>query len=252
MLASIQHNLPSTKIIVYDLGLIPDQQEDVADYCNTELRLFDRAKYPGHAKDLHKYAWKPIVTAEVAREYEVVLYGDASLRVFPNFAESLLPSLLDFPYASGPPQSFPIVSLTHDSTLKYLRLGLSRQDAVKELQFSLNAVYCFWLTDDFRARYLNHWIDCALHEDCIAPAGTFTYPCSIRDISREQGQYAGCHRFDRSASSIILYREFGREVLERFSDNELTRDPGHSSWTLKSSVSHYYDVMTTNCVRAGA
>lgn len=249
MIASVQHNLPNTRIIIYDLGLTAEQQVSIASYCNVELRFYDHMRYSRHAKDLYKYAWKPIITAQVSKDYDLILYGDASLRIFPNFLENLLPSMLDFPYASGPLQDFPIISLTHDSTMQYLDLKLSRQEAVKELQFSLNAAYCLWATDVLREKFLKPWVDCALHEDCIAPAGTSAYPCTIRDILIDQGQYAGCHRFDRSASSIILYREFGRDVLERFSDNELTRDPDHSSWILHSSETHHYNIKTESCMQ---
>eukprot|EP00731_Ephydatia_muelleri_P010040 Em0005g626a len=76
---SLQKYFPRTKIIVYDLGLTESERRQLTSYCNVELRNFPFEKYPDHVRDLQTYAFKPLVVSEVAREYEVILYGDASV-----------------------------------------------------------------------------------------------------------------------------------------------------------------------------
>ena len=80
MISSVQKCLPETKIIVYDIGLNSSQRAEVVAYCNVELRTFKFDKYKPYVRDCKKYAWKPIIIKEVPLEYDVIMYGDASLR----------------------------------------------------------------------------------------------------------------------------------------------------------------------------
>ena len=102
MIASVQKFLPSTKLIVYDLGLSAEENEKVQQHCNIEVRPFVFEKYPPHTKNLETYAWKTFIIEEIASEYEVVFWGDASVRVMgPFFAEKVFPFLLKFPFVAG-------------------------------------------------------------------------------------------------------------------------------------------------------
>ena len=73
--------------------------------CHVELRKIDLSKYPRYIAKVTNKAWKPIITAEMAEEYEVILYGDASLRVLRSAPKELLSHLLHFPYVAGPTAS---------------------------------------------------------------------------------------------------------------------------------------------------
>ena len=207
LIGSVQSKLPYTQLIVYDLGLYARHKAQLATYCNVEVRPLDFSKYPPHAKILKTYAWKPIITAEISREYEVILYGDASMRIINT--EKLPSFLLKFPYVGGPIDDRPITVATHDSTLKYLKLNLSREMAAKEMSFTIEAVFCVWFTESIREKWLKRWLDCALHAECIAPPGSSPYGCKPYNPS-DKGIYIGCHRFDQSALNVILYQEFGR------------------------------------------
>ena len=95
MIASVQKFLPSTKLILYDLGLSEEQKGKLHQYCNVEVRPFVFEKYPPHTKNLKLYTWKIFIIKEVAGEYEVIFWGDSSVRVIgPSFAEKLYPFLL--------------------------------------------------------------------------------------------------------------------------------------------------------------
>ena len=101
MFSSVQANLPHTRLIVYDLGLSIREKIQLSRYCNVQVRTIDFSNYPLHVKKLDNYAWKPIITSEITRVYEVVIYGDASLRIFQPAEEKLIPLLLEFPFVPG-------------------------------------------------------------------------------------------------------------------------------------------------------
>ena len=214
MIASVQKFLPSTKLIVYDLGLSTEQKEKVQQHCNIEVRPFVFEKYPPHTKNLETYAWKTFVIEEIASEYEVVFWGDASVRVTgPFFAEKIFPFLLKFPFVAGSTLPLPIVSLTHDGMLQYLNLPLSRKQ-MGHFGHIEAGCWVMWANSLMKFKFLNYWVDCALHQECIAPHGSNKRPCDFKlgDKNKGAGVYIGCHRYDQSALDMILIREFGLKV----------------------------------------
>lgn len=222
MIGSVQTNLPYTRLVVYDLGLSTTEKAQLATYCNVEVRPLNFTKYKPYVKHLEKFAWKPIITSELSKEYEVILYGDSSMRVKEKFAEKFLPLLLDFPFVSGPPagHAHPITIYTHDAMLNYLRFNLSREMAAEKLDNSLQTVSLVWFTKLIKEKWLKRWLDCALHEECIAPPGSSPYGCKPHRAS-DKGRYIGCHRFDMSALNVIIYQEFGQTVWKSCAHSDL-------------------------------
>jgi len=96
MIASVQHHLPNTRLIVYDLGLTETQKNTLSSYCGVELRLFKFKKYPPHVRTIHYYSWKPLIAKELSEEFEVFLYGDSSIRVMASPVQYILPLLQEF------------------------------------------------------------------------------------------------------------------------------------------------------------
>ena len=214
MIASVQKFLPSTKLIVYDLGLSAEEKEKVQQYRNIEVRPFVFEKYPPHTKNLETYAWKTFIIEEITSEYEVVFWGDASVRVMgPFFAEKVLPFLLKFPFVAGSTLRLPIVSLTHDRMLQYLQLSLSRKQ-MGHFGHIEAGCWVMWANSLMKFKFLKNWVDCALHKECIAPHGSHLWPCDFKlgNKTKGAGVYIGCHRYDQSALDMILIREFGLEV----------------------------------------
>ena len=248
MIASVQANLPNTRLIVYDLGLSIGNKTQLSKFCNVEVRPFDFSKYPLYVKRLLTYAWKPIIISEVIREYEIVIYGDASMRFRRPAAERLIPRLLEFPFVSGPSHRFPSTTLTHDSTLKFLGLNMSRAIAAKEINGTVPAtLFCAWFTSVIREKWMKRWLDCALHEECIAPPGSSPYGCKGNyRLKKGDGAYTGCHRFDQSALNIILYQEFGRERWEQLFHPTWKLGP-ENYWNIRRKVTHSYKVKTSGC-----
>ena len=220
-IASIPKYLPQTKILLYDIGLTAEQRSIASKYCNVEVRTFQWDKYPKHVRNLQTYAWKPLMVQEVSQEYDVIMYGDSSLRVISPHIEKALTRLLEFPFLDASPIIiFPIVSFTHDKTLDYLNFPPSRQHMAK--WGTLQAGCWLMLANDImKQKVIRPWVDCALHPECIAPAGATVTGCRFTDLKYNDGRYIGCHRFDQSALNIILAREFGTELYTRLGNRKI-------------------------------
>ena len=218
---SLQKYFPRTKIIVHDLGLTESERRQLTSYCNVELRNFPFEKYPDHVRDLKTYAWKPLVVSEVAREYEVILYGDASVRMKSSDMVTVLKSIVKFPFLSGSPHWPAIVSLTHDGMLEYLRMQQSRKELVNFVG-TQGGVWLMWANSMMKARVIDAWVDCAVNKRCIAPEGSRLQPCNLNDLgSLTVGNYVGCHRYDQSALNMIFAREFGISISPQIANGEL-------------------------------
>ena len=216
MIASVQKFLPSTKLILYDLGLSAEQKGKLHQYCNVEVRPFVFEKYPAHTRRLKICVWKPFIIKEVTSEYEVVFWGDSSVRVVGTlFAEKVLSFLLKFPFVAGSTLPLPIVSLTHDGMLQYLNLSLERKQ-MGRFDHLQAGCWVMWANYLMKTKFVNYWIDCALHQECIAPNGSKRLPCDFKlgDKNKGAGVYIGCHRYDQSALAMILIREFGLQVWD--------------------------------------
>ena len=236
MIASVQKYLPHSKILFYDLGLTERERLEVRNYCNVELRPVSWDKYPPHAKSLMKYAWKPLVINEVAAEYDLIMYGDASVRMLSPDIGPVLGSLIEVPFLSLPGSS-KIISYTHDGMISYLKYPPSRKDMVNwgTLQ---GGSWIMLLNQDMKENVLKPWVDCALHEQCIAPSGSAVSPC--RNRIKKIGEYIGCHRFDQSALNIVLAKRFGLNMY-----NHLTNvDIAPKVWRMIRYPTHNFKLLT--------
>lgn len=136
MIISVQRHMPHTRLILYSLGLTRKESAQLSSYRNLELRVLDFNKYPSLAysrKNLRAYGWKPVVVQEISEEYEVVAYFDASVRLTGPINKDVLRYLWTSPaFIAGPwaRSANPIVSYTHDQTLKYL-FPVKSQNLVK-------------------------------------------------------------------------------------------------------------------------
>ena len=71
---------PEIKLIVYDLGLTKLQLLAMHKYCKCEVRTFEFDHYLDHVKNLKGCTWKPIIIQLMLREYNFIIWNDASLR----------------------------------------------------------------------------------------------------------------------------------------------------------------------------
>ncbi len=241
MIYSVQRNIPNTKIYVYDLGLSSSERSKLRDLCFVEVRTFPFKQYPPHFRRLHdNEAWKPIIINELAKEYDVILYGDASTRIKKPVKGELIPYLMDFPYVAGEVVFHPVISVTPPEMYNYLGLHLTRSQALKAMpkEFA-TTMLCVWMNKLMREKFLKYWIDCALHEECMSPKGYIrktTCHFELRDRPEYNGEFVGCMRC-QSIVNILFYREFGGDVWER-----VQRTLGHV-WSVKRSATHKFRPM---------
>ena len=233
MVASIQKYLPQSKILYYDLGLTEAQRLEVSKYCNVELQTFQWDKYPPHVKVLGKFAWKPLIAKEVSEKYDLFMYGDSSIRMKSTEIGPVLVSLLEVPFYDTSPTSMSIISLTHDETIKFLKYPPSRKDMAKwgTLQ---GGAWIMLVNHDLKENVLKPWVDCALHEQCIAPKGSVVFPCHFEMLKYHDGRYIGCHRQDQSALNIILARRYGLNMFNSLGDVSVTK----KLWTVLRQPTH--------------
>ena len=238
MIASVQTQMPNTTLIVYSLGLTATETQELTSYCNLELRTFNFDKYPAlnySRINLQHYGWKPLVVQEVAAEYEVIMYFDASVRLVSPISGSLLMYLSSLrpAFISGSlfgngiicdePElpDYPIVSFTHNGMLEYLFPKKSQDLPALRQELALwghieSGCWLMWFTSEMREKILNNWVDCALHQECMAPQNTSIWNCTYERLDEyaPRGEFIGCHRYDQSALNVILYREFGLTSMD--------------------------------------
>ena len=158
---------------------------------------------------------EPIIINEVAQHYNVVLYGDAGLRLLEPVKNALLPYLMDFPYIGAPGAPIPVIAVTPTDTYDYLGLNLTRKEALAAMPGEIQStMLCIWMTQLTKEKFLNHWIDCAMHQECMSPGGADRKAALCHDhrkyamAATYSGEYIGCTHA-QSVINILLYREFG-------------------------------------------
>ena len=138
----------------------------------------------------------------------------------------------------------PVVSLTHDGMIAYLKLNQTREQIYMDMKQTYQGnSFCMWMTKTFQEKFLSNWVDCASHQECISPKGASVSGCSLNNINLPgyKGEYAGCHRYDQSALNLILYREFGVENWKNRSPLNLSIGPTQM-WTVERAVTHHYHI----------
>ena len=208
MLASVKICFPEKKIILYDLGLNQARRRQLTQQGNIELRPFPFKEYSNvpYLKNLFNYGWKPIITHKVSFESDVLMYGDASLRLISCNITPVLEHLRKFPFFAGHPIYHKAIEFTHDGMIKYLEFPRTRKDMADTPSLA-TGIWLLLVNSETRKKIMEPWFDCALHKECMAPAGSQLGPCHFTD--KHDGHYVGCHRYDQSALNLILAREYG-------------------------------------------
>ena len=209
MLSSVETCLPHNKIILYDLGLNDKNKRTIKQqYKTVEIQPFPFSDYKNlsHVRDLRTFAWKPIIIHKVSLDYDIIMYGDASMRMRSCDIRRALEHLLHFPLFAAGRLRYIAIEFTHDGMIEYLQYPKSREALAN--MYSIQAGgWLLWANAMMKEVLIEPWLDCALHKECIAPAGATIKPCHL--TNRHDGHYVGCHRYDQSALDLILAREFG-------------------------------------------
>ncbi|ULU14034.1 hypothetical protein L3Y34_016507 [Caenorhabditis briggsae] len=80
LISSIRKSGYRQKIILYNLGIAEDNLKMLKENsCNLEIRNFNFSNFPPSMNQLKSYRWKPIVIAQVLRDYGSLWYLDSSV-----------------------------------------------------------------------------------------------------------------------------------------------------------------------------
>ena len=211
-MASVQNIMPDMKIIMMDLGMSTEQAKQLQRLRNVEVRKFPFDSFPPHVRRLEAYAWKSLSMQMMLFEYEVVFYMDASIRLRRPLVDILIPGVQNFPIKVNSNEWYD-GAFTREETYKYL--GVTRKQVSKRLQKE-GGLLMYRNCSFLHKRIMSALVDCALHEECIAPSGASPYGCDFNKYRQqrnqikniEQVEYIGCHRFEQSALTSVLEREF--------------------------------------------
>lgn len=238
---SVHSNFPTAEIIVYNIGLTFNEVNRLKSYCNVkEIRDYKFNQYPNYTRDLGRHAWKPFIFQEMSDEFEFFLYCDASCRVEKTFT-SHLPIVFQYPVLMHAPRNpISILRTTHESMVKYLVPDLDRSYLLKLLKgfFESNAVLV-WSTNYFKKKLMSPLLDCALHQECIAPKGSKMKPCNFKSTAPDG--YAGCHR-EQSALNLLLMKDLGGSIKKLYdmSSDKFVRIDRHRT-------THYKNFNSQRC-----
>ena len=187
MFASVTNRFPNKEIIVYDLGLSVAHRDELVQQYHIQLRNFPFEEYSNltYLKNLFLYGWKP--------EYDIIMYGDASVRMVSCNITPALEHLLQFPFFSGAPIIYRTIKFTHDGMIHYLKFPKSRTDMANIETFQ-GGCWLLLVNDESRKKIIDPWMDCAMHKECMTPTGSKRVPCNF--AKTQNGDYIGCHRYD--------------------------------------------------------
>jgi hypothetical protein len=175
-------------------------------YCKCEIRTFEFDQYPDHVKDLKGYTWKPIIIQLLLREYNFIIWNDASVRyngkqygletVFKDTRKHGLQIM------GGGKSS--ITSRTSKNTFEVLKEDPCTFSNYVEVQ----ATWMFFQRSALIVyAVMRPWVACALHYGCM----DFQNSNSLLNCTNESIVPHSCHRFDQSTIGIILTRLFNKK-----------------------------------------
>ena len=179
-------------IVAWDLGLSADEVDDFLfqSLQGVELRTFNFSAWPDHVMppsatpaELHNYAWKPLIFADMLHEAETVLWIDAGALVTLGL-DYIRQQIAQHGFFATEATST-VGALTHPSVL----LRFRAQHLAQRWQAASGLVGLDRRSDAYETIALP-WRACALDLECIAPPGS----------TRAN------HRQDQSALSIFVHQ----------------------------------------------
>ena len=212
-LQSFLTNFPRNKLMFYDLGLKTSEATEISKESRIEYRKFDFSRYPAHVKNLHNYAWKPLIIQQLLAEFDGVLWFDSSIRFKRNMThlkERMVRYKSGFQYYVGATRHS-IVSATHPRMIEYF--PMERSGAVENMPEANSVIVLN--TAEVQNNIMKWMCVCVLNEDCISPPGSKLF-CNFY-FPREK--FGGCHRYDQSLFSIVVSNAYSYERVRFIVDS---------------------------------
>ncbi|XP_067672322.1 uncharacterized protein [Haliotis asinina] len=194
------------KVVLYDLGLDPFQLKQMHRHCKCEVRPFPFHDFPAHVRDLTVYSWKPVLVQLALKQWNFIMYLDASIRLLTPY----LQELFDVAWHRGilvsntEHESFKMVEHTDPRTFGFFGEKPCYFEKIPEKQAGFLLLRRSRLLE---LSIIRPWVECALSLECIAPQGSkINWFCSYY-----RHYFGECHRFDQSALNIVVSRIFYHE-----------------------------------------
>lgn len=231
---NIKEKFPGQKVVVYDLGLEPEQVQYLQSNPDFYIyKKFDYGDYPDHVRVLKNYAWKTLIWAETLPEYGSILWFDTSIYFFKNANEAIYKHIVEQDtcwvfYIKA--AAHDIASFTHPKLWGYFPSNYTKYNTPDDSYMKMAGAVIIYDTDKCRYNILKWAILCALTKDCISPAGSrkscppdngYSYNQQVFNHTNDGMQYDGnrltvpkgkpehqqfemCHRFDQAVTSILV------------------------------------------------
>ncbi|KAI6185717.1 hypothetical protein M3Y98_00054100 [Aphelenchoides besseyi] len=208
LVKTIRLYYPTSKILIFDVGLHSKEIKEVKSWCLVEYRRFDFSKYPPHVKRLMNYAFK-LSIIEAFEEHKTFFYFDTSVRIagrnLSTFLHGVQSGVL-LPFSTHTWTGHSVYATTHPKTYAYFPLPMIISQ-LEEIQSTSQ-----FISDSPYTRYiLKWWYLCALTEKCIDPLGGQVY-CKTANHYDRYRTYMNCHRYDQAHWNLAaLAYLFGSE-----------------------------------------
>lgn len=222
LVRSAQHFLPSTSLLVFDLGLGKYDRERIEKNCNSttcSLHTFDFSPWPSHVHTLHLRAYRPLIIQTVLRDVGSVVWLDPDYRLTSSNISLWLDSAKEegvVVWQQG--EATATTALTHPRMFEFFP-GIKYEEYAFQHMASASVVVLVY-NQATHSKLMLPWLRCALTEACINPIGAQDSGC--RFDKKPQYRYSGCHRYDVSALNLVLGSMF------HFSEDRYMRRPGDS------------------------
>lgn len=174
----------------------------------SEIRIFSFDKYPSYFKKLRSFRWKPIVIAELLKEFPSLWWMDSSAQIlryplqYYNEIKQCFANMSTckfYPWSMLKATGHSIYAATDQRLYDFFPIS---REVSKNLEMFDAGLQLIYATKDVRESVLRYWVLCALEPDCMDPSGS-SIECDFSRLSRYR-IYAGCHRQDQSTINILL------------------------------------------------
>ena len=138
------------------------------------------------------------------KEHRAVFYIDASVRFLTSDTPKLNAELLyNCGFISFGLTYYTTYMITHPGMYRYLPTDLRTLKRQESMPISGALLYCN--TEEIFNEILYWYYLCSLDANCIAPPGSFALPRHPRGEWKGHDVWAGIHRYDLSALSILIF-----------------------------------------------
>uniref|UniRef100_A0A8R1E5R8 Uncharacterized protein n=1 Tax=Caenorhabditis japonica TaxID=281687 RepID=A0A8R1E5R8_CAEJA len=213
-LSSLRKFYPNRKYIMYGMELSNSNAKYFKTLRNVEYRVFNTSEYPKYVNNWFEYRFKPLILAEVMKEYANIWWMDAHINVKkPNMTKVLFEEIAVGKSMNKLPSSIILFIPTSHSNFAVLFPELLNYfptnsiDLLKSEQrgAQLGANTFYVARTEYTQKIFKWWVLCALDQTCMSPPEANIF-CHFSENRFDT--FARCFRFDQSVLNLLLLNDF--------------------------------------------